>query len=233
MVYITGDIHGVPWKVYKFAKKMQLTEEDIIVILGDVGANYYGNAHDRLIKRTFRELKPQILCIHGNHEMRPHTLACYKLKEWNSGKVWVEDEFPNILFAKDGEIYTLGVHKCIAIGGAYSVDKHFRLARGSGWWADEQPNEEIKSFVEEQLKNYSVDVVFSHTCPFRYEPREMFLPMVDQKTIDDSTEKWLDEIEQNLDYKAWFCGHWHTDKRVDKMHFLYNSWELLEDISLE
>ena len=230
MVYITGDIHGVPWKIYKYAKRLNMTDEDVIVILGDVGANYYGGPQDRLIKRTFRQIKPTILCIHGNHEQRPHTLAYYKLKEWNGGKVWVEDEFPNLLFAKDGEIYNLDGLQCIAIGGAYSVDKYFRLARGTGWWEDEQPSEEIKRFVEEQLKSYSVDIIFSHTCPFRYEPREMFLPMVDQSTVDDSTERWLDEIEASTDYMAWFCGHWHTDKRVDKIHFLYNGWETLEDV---
>lgn len=27
------------------------------------------------------------------------------------------------------------------------------------------------------------------------------------------------------DDKAWFCGHWHTDKRIDRMHFLFNSFE--------
>lgn len=32
--------------------------------------------------------------------------------------------------------------------------------------------------------------------------------------------------KQRMDvYLAWFCGHWHTDKRVDKMHFLFKSIE--------
>lgn len=31
----------------------------------------------------------------------------YKLQEWNGGKVWVEEAYPNILFAKDGEIYDI------------------------------------------------------------------------------------------------------------------------------
>ena len=30
-----------------------------------------------------------------------------------------------------------------------------------------------------------------------------------------------------LDYTAWFCGHWHIDKRIDKMHFLMHSVEAL------
>ena len=40
MVYYTGDIHGAPYKVVRFSKAMNLTKNDIIVILGDVGVNY-------------------------------------------------------------------------------------------------------------------------------------------------------------------------------------------------
>ena len=42
MIFATGDIHGVPWQVYKFAKKHKLTYDDVIIIPDDVGANFYG-----------------------------------------------------------------------------------------------------------------------------------------------------------------------------------------------
>ena len=29
---------------------------------------------------------------------------------------------------------------------------------------------------------------------------------------------------------AWFCGHWHTNKRIDKMHFLFHQFESSESI---
>lgn len=38
-----------------------------------------------------------------------------------------EEEFPNILFPVDGEIFMLAGMKYLMIGGAYSVDKYFRL----------------------------------------------------------------------------------------------------------
>jgi len=47
MVYFTGDIHGSPYNIIRFAKRMKLTRSDVIVILGDVGANYYGNDRQR------------------------------------------------------------------------------------------------------------------------------------------------------------------------------------------
>ena len=225
MIYYTGDIHGASYKIVQFVKRMNLTAADTIVILGDVGANYCGDERDADLKHKLSHLKPIIFCIHGNHEMRPSTIATYKLKEWNGGQVWYEDEYPNLLFAKDGEIYTMEGIRHLVIGGAYSVDKFYRLSRGYGWWQDEQPSDVIKSYVEKQISENKFDIILSHTCPLRYEPIEVFLPQIDQSTVDDGTEKWLDSIENRIDYIAWYCGHWHTDKRIDKMHFLFNSFE--------
>lgn len=225
MVYFTGDIHGSPFKLQVFSRYMELTEKDTIVILGDVGANYYGGKRDKQFKEQIAKLAPTIFCIHGNHEQRPANIPSYKAKEWNDGPVWYEEEYPNLLFARDGNIYVIDGVRYLVIGGAFSVDKNYRLSRGYGWWADEQPSEEIKARVGRRVANSGLDVILSHTCPFKYEPREAFLPGIDQSEVDSSTEEWLDTIEESVDYKAWFCGHWHIDKRIDKMHFLYDEFE--------
>ncbi len=230
MIYLTGDIHGNPTQVELFCSKMQLTEKDTIIMLGDVGLNYYGGKRDRLPKRILSSLPVTFLCIHGNHENRPQNIPEYKPTIWNGGRVLVDEEHSNILFAEDGEIYDLDGKKALAIGGAYSVDKFYRLQRGFGWWADEQPSELTKRKVEgvvSECKN--IDIILSHTCPKKYIPTEMFLPMIDQSSVDNSTEEWLDTIEDAVDYKAWYCGHWHTDKRIDKMHFLFTTFESLGD----
>lgn len=230
MIYLTGDIHGNPTQVELFCSKMQLTENDTIIMLGDVGVNYYGGKRDRLPKRILSSLPVTFLCIHGNHEIRPQNIPDYKPTIWNGGRVLVDEEHSNILFAEDGEIYDLDGKKALAIGGAYSVDKFYRLQRGFGWWADEQPSELTKRKVEGVVSECKdIDIILSHTCPKKYIPTEMFLPMIDQSTVDNSTEEWLDTIEEAVDYKAWYCGHWHTDKRIDKMHFLFTTFESLGD----
>ena len=230
MIYLTGDIHGNPTQVELFCSKMQLTEKDTIIMLGDVGLNYYGGKRDRLPKRILSSLPVTFLCIHGNHENRPQNIPEYKPTIWNGGRVLVDEEHPNILFAEDGEIYDLDGKKALAIGGAYSVDKFYRLQRGFGWWADEQPSELTKRKVESVVNECKdIDIILSHTCPKKYIPTEMFLPMIDQSTVDNSTEEWLDTIEDTVNYKAWYCGHWHTDKRIDKMHFLFTTFESLGD----
>ena len=230
MVYYTGDIHGNAKGVVAFAEQYELTKSDILVILGDVGANYYGNYRDRYCKDALARMKPTVFCIHGNHERRPGTLPGYKQKEWNGGLVWYEDEYPNLLFARDGDIFNMEGVQHLVIGGAYSVDKYYRLERNYQWFADEQPSAEVKAYVEEQVANRHIDIILSHTCPFRYEPLEAFLPMIDQNTVDDSTERWLDMIEAAADYKAWLCGHWHIEKQIDKLRFLFHDVVTLEMI---
>lgn len=227
MVYITGDIHGSLEPIYDFIDYYDPTTADVIVLLGDVGVNYLGTLRDLGTKRAMSRIGMTFFCIHGNHENRPQNIASYKEKEWHGGRVLYEQDFPNILFPVDGDIFELAGKKCLVIGGAYSVDKFYRLKRGLCWWADEQPSPEIKAYVEKQISQKKVDVVFSHTCPAKYIPTECFLSMIDQSTVDNSTEEWLDTIEDKLDYQAWYCGHWHTNKHIDKMHFLYHDIEVL------
>lgn len=167
--------------------------------------------------------------IHGNHERRPESLDVYDEREWHGGQVFTEDRYPNILFAKDGEIYDLDGQKAIAIGGAYSIDKAWRV-EGRSWWPDEQPSEEIKSRVEQSLENcsWSIDIVLSHTTPLKYEPTEVFIRGVDQSKVDKSTEIWLDSIEDRLTYRKWYCGHYHTEKKIDRLQIMFNDYAALE-----
>ena len=51
MIYITGDTHGDFTRIDFFCKKMNTTKQDIIIILGDAGINYYLNEKDEKIKR--------------------------------------------------------------------------------------------------------------------------------------------------------------------------------------
>ena len=233
MIYYTGDIHGEVLHIRDMVTKYEITDQDVIVILGDVGMNYSGNNYgDQHRKKKLNKLGISVFCIHGNHEMRPETIPTYHEEKWQGGTVYVEDAYPNLLFAKDGEVYDLDGQSTLVIGGAYSVDKWYRLRMDMNWFADEQPSGEIKSRVMQKLKNLNrkVDVVLSHTCPERYIPVEAFLSGIDQSTVDNSTEEWLGQVEAQLEYGAWLCGHWHINKRIDKLQFLYHDVICSDDL---
>lgn len=228
MIYITGDTHGQFERIEAFCRRQNTRREDVLIILGDAGINYDGWVRDRVKKYFLETLPITLFCIHGNHEQRPQTLDTYRERRWHGGVVYYEEEYPDLLFAKDGEVFELDGWQTMVIGGAYSVDKMFRIAYGYGWWPDEQPSEEIRQYVERQLDgcSWNIDVVLSHTAPLKYEPREVFLSGIDQSGVDKSTEEWLDRIEDRLDYRRWYCGHYHTEKRTDRLEILFENFEV-------
>lgn len=95
----------------------------------------------------FQRLFNYTFCIHGNHEERTENISSYKVKIFHDGIVCYEEEYTNRLFVKDGEVYEFNNHKVLVIGGAYNVDKYFRLERGYDWYESEQLHEEIKKNI--------------------------------------------------------------------------------------
>ena len=232
MIYITGDTHGNFNRYFEFAGRVMPKESDVLIILGDAGLNYFGKEKDGGKKYFVNSFPFTTFCIHGNHEMRPYDVEGMKTKTYRGGTVWYEEDFPKILYAKDGEIYDFDGYSCMVIGGAYSVDKYVRLARGWHWFENEQPSAEIKRYVESQLDRAGrkVDIILSHTCPFKYEPIEVFLSGIDQTQVDSSTEEWLDTIEESVEYKKWYCGHFHTAKKTHRLQFMFEDIDVLNTL---
>lgn len=226
VIYIGGDLHGNLNQLIEHTAKLHLKQEDILILLGDVGINYTGGMRDFHLKQQLCQLLPvTYFCIRGNHENDAKNLSGYHEESFHEGSVYVEEEFPRLKFAKDGEIYDFDGKKCMVIGGAYSVDKWYRLRNGYPWFEDEQPDDTVKAKVRQSLEaaNWNIDVFLTHTCPLKYEPKEVFLQGIDQSLVDKTTEMFLDEIEHRCQYQKWYCGHYHTEKEIDDMIFLYKS----------
>lgn len=238
-IFITGDKHGDFSFLEQFCKKANTSKNDILIILGDAGLNYYVSNYcdetDKNIKyklskgaktnlKKINDFPITLLCIQGNHEARPELIKNYKNKKWNNGIVFYYKDVPNILFATNGEKYIINKKEYFVIGGAYSVDKYYRLQTNNNWFPEEQlfptEKEKIEKIIE---KNNKTDIVLSHTCPYKYIPRELFLSQIDQSTVDNSMEFWLDTIEEKLNYQKWYFGHYHGEKIIDKMEMLFHN----------
>lgn len=217
MIYITGDTHRDFSRIYKLKKD----SDNMLILLGDVGINYYLNEEDKNCKEYLKKLKLKLFCVRGNHEERPENISTYKEVEMFGGKVFIEEEYPNLVFAKDGETYNIDGKKILVIGGAYSVDKQYRLLHGYEWFKDEQLTEIEMDNILNKIKGMHFDIVLTHTCPYKYEPREVFIRELDQTKVDKSMEKFLDGVESSITYDKWYCGHYHIEKKVDKLEFMF------------
>ena len=180
---VTGDTHG------KVAERLATIEsnpqETAVIILGDAGLNFYLNKTDRNEKRKVQQTGFTIYCVRGNHEERPgrvSTMEC-NWDETVHGMIYQEPEFPNIRYFVDGCEYQIANHSALVIGGAYSVDKYYRLSRYHngqshflGWFEQEQLSEGEMLTTMCNVCGRSFDFVLTHTCPFDWMPTDLFLP---------------------------------------------------------
>ena len=130
MIFLTGDKHTNFKGVEIFCKGFNTSRNDLLIILGDAGLNFYLDQQDRKLKHFVNGLPLTFFCIHGNHEERPEIVGGYKEKVFCGGRVLYEEAYPNILFAVDGEIFDFNGLSTLVCGGAYSIDKKLRLERG-------------------------------------------------------------------------------------------------------
>ena len=249
---LTGDCHGVFTRFYNLPKD----EEIGMIILGDAGFNFYLNKTDEQKKKEICENYPHITfyCVRGNHECRPQDLPNIEKKfdEHVHGVIYHEPKYPNIRYFLDYGLYEIDGFTCYVIGGAYSVDKWYRLERAmmtedannpkkSGWFSNEQLSREEMDRATEQLYNFKdmgkyIDFMLTHTCPYSWEPRDMFLSMIDQSTVDNTMEKWMDMIKDDIRPYVWCFGHFHADRlecprveqyyhNMEELNIIYKRWK--------
>lgn len=209
---ITGDTHG------DMSRFSRLSVEDpnatAVIILGDAGCNYYKNKKDDRTKQALLDTNMTFYLVRGNHEDRPENITgmISVYDEEVQGEVFMEEAFPAIKYLKDGGIYVINGHKTLVIGGAYSVDKWYRLGMGYQWFPQEQLTTDEMATIETNIKGQHFDFVLSHTCPISWEPVDLFLRGIDQSSVDKSMEQWLDNLKDKIDWTVWLFGHYHADR---------------------
>lgn len=248
---VTGDTHGaVDTRLANIKRNMPECKpaETGIIILGDAGLNFYLNKTDVKKKKYIQNcFSYTIYCVRGNHEERPENIEGY-VQEYDENvgnMVWVQPEYPNIKFFLDGGIYTIGGHSVLVIGGSYSVDKYWRLQRAgysaadadianpkkTGWFKDEQLTRDEMIEIYNQVNGKEFDFVLTHTCPLSWQPTDLFLGSVNQSTVDNTMEVWMDFLKDHFKFNIWLFGHYHAD-RVERPHVeqMFMDYENLETI---
>lgn len=110
-IWAMGDIHGsyLPIENFWHRNKDNINfskETDCIILLGDVGANFFFSKRDKDFKEKLESFPFTYFCIRGNHEARPSVCASKDPEHWCKeelfeGSVWVEDNYPDIKYAMD------------------------------------------------------------------------------------------------------------------------------------
>lgn len=137
---ITGDTHGTYGRFVSLPEQYA-PDRTGIFILGDAGVNYFLGEEDTRLYNALNNLGYTFYCVKGNHEEDPRNISTLvEAFDMNvAGQVYYNPDYPRVRFLKDGiRYYLAGIGgDFICFGGAYSVDKHWRLMNGHQWFADE------------------------------------------------------------------------------------------------
>lgn len=211
--YITGDIHGDLTRLENLELNKPKNQIGII-ILGDSGFNYWSGARMQALKEKANEIGYYIYCVRGNHEDRPENIEDMKLiyDENVDGNVYMEFEYPKIRYFVDGGKYKINGLRVGVIGGAYSVDKSYRQLMGWQWFEGEQLSYEERLAILEDFEEEYFDIILTHTCPFSWQPTDLFLSSIDQEHVDNTMEHFLEVIAERAVWRTWCWGHFHDDR---------------------
>ena len=248
-VFVTGDKHGDfkseydYRKIEAFCNTVGTTQNDVMIVLGDHGVHYDGAWSDEKGLKKLSKLPITFVMIRGNHDRRPIPSWRKLFAASDTGHFYEDPLAENVLYTHEYGWYTFGGVQCFVIGGAYSVDKYYRLEManaghtGYKWFYDEQLDEHERDEAQKMLftgfRTGEPITIMSHTCPLNFKPTKNLIAQVDQSTVDDTMERWMDTLyiralELGLPLTRWYCGHWHIDKTFEPMRFMYHDIEQLK-----
>ena len=232
-VFITGDIHG-NYDIRKLNAKNfdadDLTKDDYLIICGDFGVvwDYRGQNDEEKYWLDWLENKPwTTLFVDGNHECFSRLNNEFPIEEWHDGNIHkIRDSIYHLM---RGQVFDIEGHTFFTMGGAPSHDVEYRT-KGKSWWPEEVPSQEERDAAIKKLEEYNwkVDYVITHDAPSRIA--DILLTMIHDYSRDTNEyTDWLQYIDDNLEFKRWFFGHYHIDKNFNngKYNEMYYNIEWL------
>lgn len=213
MIYFLSDPHGGE-RVGGLKKYYEIaTEDDLLIILGDLGLKFTDTEENRAFDELFFSAPKKIAFLDGNHENFRY-LYSFPEDDWCGGKVHRLTE--NIVHLERGYVYEIGGKRFFVFGGCKSTAKWKELGL---WQAEETPTEEEISRAYENLKECGncVDYILTH----KYE--------VGEGSCTDEFLTLCKYIDSKVQFKHWYAGHWHKYKKEDKTHtFVYDELIAIE-----
>lgn len=237
---ITGDTHGqTDTRLKNIEQNCDIISKETtgVIILGDSGINYYLNKTDKKWKKVINNHGIYVYCVRGNHEERPENIPTMeKIFDENVNNfVWCEPDYAFIRYFIDGATYRLvqgeQTLNTLVAGGAYSVDKDWRLRQGAQWFPEEQLSLEEMSTIIHTYDDEYFDLILTHTCPYSWQPTDLFLGSINQESVDNSMELWMERLKNRIHWHVWLFGHYHDDRLVRPyVEMYYTDYEDLSNI---
>lgn len=247
MIFATGDTHGnfQRFEPEFFPEQRDMTRDDYMIICGDFGGVWDGEAPEQHKLDWLEALPFTTLFVSGNHE-NFDLLSTYPVEEWHGGKV--QKIRPHVIHLMRGQIFELDGYRFFTMGGARSHDikdgildpkapgfqarywsmrregAQFRVNHHS-WWEQELPSDEEYEEARRNLARvgYEVEYIITHCAPSSIENE-----LSSGRYTHDRLTAFLEEVLEQSNFHYWLFGHYHDNKNIGN-HFVL-LWEQIVQV---
>jgi len=226
VVFITGDTHGdfTKFSSKNFPQGKDLTKQDYMIIAGDFGGIWDVNVSKATENYNLNWLNSKpwtTLFVDGNHENHNRLDVLPVISKFDDQVGQVRD---SIFHLKRGRVYIIDGMKFFIFGGGYSIDKARRIPQVH-WWPQEMPSyrEYMLGLQNLSLHENKVDYIITHTCSkSKFQEMSQVFDMIHKEADEENQiREYFDNIQSTVDFKKWYCGHFHINAEFGKTEFLY------------
>lgn len=207
---ITGDLHGDTAALTMIAKKM--LPGDVLFVAGDFGFIFRDTSDEHSfltdVDIFLRKMGAYIVWVDGNHENHK-AINEFPVDSWQGARVHMIRS--HIIHVLRGEVLTLKGKHIFCFGGAFSIDRSWRVLNES-YWEEEIPADVEYQNGNDKLEkyNYKIDYVVTHTCPVNLLPSlGSYHAALEERQLQNYLQYVSEQIDGSL--QTWFFGHWHRD----------------------
>ena len=210
MIYLLSDIHaGETSAIDGLRRYFEIAgNDDILIILGDVGARFEDTDQNREFDELFLSSTKKIAFLDGNHENFAY-INSFPEEDWSGGRVHRLTD--NIVHLERGYVYEIEGKRFFTFGGCASS----KIWREKGpWYPEESASkaELLRAYSTLSSVKEGIDYVLTH----KYETEGI--------GEDEELLRLTEYIEKNVPYKHWYAGHWHEARERDEKHsFIFDA----------
>lgn len=228
-VLIVGDTHADDTFTANVLKAAKANDVTTVIQLGDFGLTWDRNQLESITAWLKRDKENKFYWLDGNHDQHDDIDAFMegssKDVPFNMRDVVIDGKvFPNhMYYLPRGSVFTVGKRTVLALGGAFSIDKEYRVL-GRSYWAQELISD---ADAERAIANapLDVDVMVTHDMPCVVNiEREMQSLGYKIDTISKGNRLRLSQVVDAVRPQSLYHGHMHH--RHDSVYETREGWRV-------
>ena len=201
-ILFAGDTHGNDQQIRYLEKRAYEHGANAIFQVGDFGywphtdwgLKFVEEASNAALKNGI-----PIYWIDGNHENHDAL----------EGMHGVTPIAPLVYYVPRGTVLDLDGRQILGYGGAFSVDKHYRVV-GATWWPQETIDYEHLSKVADRFEGLKPDILVCHDAPYDVDLEFVYAERKNEFPQTRYNRKCLQTLVDAVEPKRIITGHYHT-----------------------